>query len=422
MVRNDMKNIFTNNSFLPSSYSLIAKNTGLLIALQLLQRLLGLATTYFVVRALGQDGFGNYQFVLSVVGVVAIFGMPGLNNAVMQSVARGFRGTYRASIRPAVLGALVGATVLAGITGWAFLTNPNGPAAALFGALLLFVFAHGLTQWKGLKSGTEDFAGVVKLSGSASIATSLLLIGSVVFLTDSYAALVIVIFAVQGVLNLLATWMSLRSVRPDEPVEKGSIRYGVVTTGWMVFGCVAMYVDKLLIYTFMSPASLAIFVAAERVPGLTKEFIKNLGAALAPRFARHSHYTKRVDRAFQVFSVVAGFAIVAFAFTLLPWFIVLVFGEEYRESVPYAQALMCSIAIVNSVPLRSRWIRSRQDTASFRDVSIIMALCRIVVSAALIPFFGLTGAVVSAFISRIGYVITVTVVMKKRYPLSERDE
>ena len=88
-----MNSVFDPRSLLSGSYSLIAKNAGLLIGLQAVQRLLGLVTTYFVVRVLSQDGFGSYQYVLSVIGVVSIFGMPGINNAVMQSVARGYRGT-----------------------------------------------------------------------------------------------------------------------------------------------------------------------------------------------------------------------------------------------------------------------------------------------------------------------------------------
>ena len=162
-----MKSLFDKDSFLPASYALIVKNTGLLVVLQLVQRLLGLATTYFVVRVLSQEGFGSYQFVLSIVGIVAIFGMPGINNAVMQSVARGYRGTYRASIRPSLLGSLIGVAVLAVIACWYLFANGGGTAEAIIIALLLFPVAYGLTQWKGLRTGLEDFSGVVKLNGAA---------------------------------------------------------------------------------------------------------------------------------------------------------------------------------------------------------------------------------------------------------------
>jgi len=419
---NGMKSFFDKNSFFSLCYALIVKNTGLLFGLQVVQRIFGLATTYVVVRILSPAAFGEYHFVLSVIGVAAIFGLPGINNAVMQSVARGHLGTYRASVRPAFLTSFVGSLTLAVFGGYYQFAGSSDLSLGFFAAAALFPLAHGLTQWKGLKTGQEDFVGVVKLNGAAAIATSLLLIGTVLFVTDAFAVLVVIILVVQTTLNVSTTVASFRQVRRDESVEDGSIRYGLITTAYMVFGHVAMYIDKLLIFAFLTPASLAVFVAAERLPELVKALIKNIGVVLAPRFARHRHYTRRVDRAFTAFSIVAGIAIVAFAFTLLPWMLVLIFGDDYRESVPYAQVLMCSIAIVSSVPLRGRWVKSQQDAAGFRDLNAIMAIIRIVASSALIPFFGLKGAVISAVLARIGYVITVYVVMKKRYPAKEDDE
>jgi len=417
-----MKSLFDKDSFLPASYALIVKNTGLLFVLQVVQRLLGLMTTYFVVRALSQEGFGSYQFVLTVVGVVSIFGLPGINNAVMQSVARGYRGTYRVSIRPALLCSLIGSFLLVCVGCWYYFMSDNELGSSFFLATMVFPLTYGLMQWQGLRTGLEDFSGVVKLTGAAAIATSLLLIGTVVFVTNEIAVLVIIILAVQAMLNLVGTAKSFRVVKRDEPAEKGSIRYGLVTTAYMVFGHVAIYADKLLIYAFMTPASLAIFVAAERIPEIVKSLVKNVGGALAPRFARHRHYTRRVDRAIWVFSIVAGLAIVVFAFTLLPWIVVSIYGDGYRDAVPYAQVLMCSVAIANSVPLRARWIRSQQDAAGFRDVNAVIAICRIAASAVLIPLFGLKGAVISAVLARITGMVTIHIVMKRRYPFKDGGE
>jgi O-antigen/teichoic acid export membrane protein len=417
-----VKSDFNNQSWIPPSLALVAKNAGLLFCLQAVQRLFGLVTTYFVVRALSQEGFGSYQFVLTVVGVVSIFGLPGINNAVMQSVARGYRGTFRASIRPALLCSLIGSFLLVCVGCWYYFMRDNDLGSSFFLATMVFPLTYGLMQWQGLRTGLEDFSGVVKPAGAAAIATSLLLIGTVVFVTNEIAVLVAIILSVQAMLNLIGTAKSFRVVKRDEPVERGSVRYGLVTTAYMVFGHVAIYSDKLLIYAFMTPASLAIFVAAERIPQIVKSLVTNVGAALAPRFARHRHYTRRVDRAIWVFSIVAGLAIVVFAFTLLPWIVVSIYGDGYRDAVPYAQVLMCSVAIASSVPLRSRWIKSQQDAVSFRDVNAVIAICRIAVSAVLIPLFGLKGAVISAVLARITGMVTIHIVMKKRYPLKEDPE
>jgi O-antigen/teichoic acid export membrane protein len=349
--------------------------------------------------------------------VAAVFGLPGINNAVMQSVARGHPGTYRASVRPAFFTSFAGSVILVGFAGYYHTAENTDLSVGFLAAAAMYPFAYGLTQWKGLRTGKEDFLGIVKLTGLASAVTSLMLIIAVLYVTDSFAVLVAIIVLVQAVLNVSVTISSLRKEKKSDSVEPGSIRYGVKTTAYSIFGTLAQYVDKLLIYAFITPAALAIFVAAERIPEQIKALIKNLATVLAPRFARHKGYTKRVDRAFNVFSIVTGVTVVVIAFTVLPWIVVLLFGDSYRESVPYAQALMCSIAIVSSVPLRSRFILSRQDTASFRDINLAMSISRIVASIILIPLLGITGAVISTFVSRIGYAVAIYFVMKKRYPI-----
>jgi len=406
---------------IPRSYTEIARNAGFLFGLQSLQRILGLLTTYFVVRAISQSSYGEYNFALSLIDVIAIAALPGLGNAVMQSVARQYRGTYRAALRPSFLCSLVGSAVLLGMGGWYLRSGSTALAVAFLGAAALFPFAYGLTQWKGLKMGGEDFAGIARLEGITAVATSLALIVAVLSVSQSIATLVVIILLARSVLNVFVTRRTLGQVGKGEPVESGSIRYGVKTTAYSVFGLVAKHVDKLLLFTFMTPATVGVFVAAERIPELIKEQIKNLAAVAAPRFARHERYTKRVDRAFRLFSFVVGGVIVLVAFTILPWALLLIYGESYRESVPYAQALMCSLAIANTAPLRFRFVSSRQDTASFRDVNAFVAIFRIVVSAVLVPTLGLLGAVLSAFAARIGYVVAINIVMKKRYPLDEAE-
>jgi O-antigen/teichoic acid export membrane protein len=414
-----MKSIFDNNSFLPENYALIVKNTGLLAGLQGLQRIFGLAATYFVVRALSPTAFGEYHFVLSIIGVVAVFGLPGMSNAVMQAVARGHVGTFRLSVRPTFLASLIGVVTLLVFGGYYRATGGNDLSLAFFAAAALYPFAYGLKQWAGLRTGKEDFAGIVKLNGTASVVTSLLLIGAVLYVTDSFAVLVGIIVLVQAVLNVSVTVSTLRKMGEGGSVESGSISYGVKTTAYSIFATLAQYVDKLLIYAFITPAALAVFVAAERIPEQVKALIKNLATVLAPRFARHRGYTKRVDRAFKLFSIVTGVGIVLIAFTILPWAVVALFGDGYKESVPYAQALMCSIALVSSVPLRSRFIVSQQDSASFRDINLAMSISRIVTSAIFIPLLGIVGAVISAFVSRIGFAVAIYIVMKKRYPITD---
>jgi len=82
----------------PRRHLKIGKNAAFLFGLNGFRSALGLVITYFLVRALSQESFGEYNFLLSLIGLLSIFTLPGLNEAIMQSVARGKVGTYRAAL------------------------------------------------------------------------------------------------------------------------------------------------------------------------------------------------------------------------------------------------------------------------------------------------------------------------------------
>lgn len=100
-------------------------------------------------------------------------------------------------------------------------------------------------------------------------------------------------------------------------------------------------------------------------------------------------------------SLVMGVFFILFAIFALPSLVVLFFGQSYRESVVYAQLLVGALAVRNASSLRFRFIRSKLDAYSYRNVLIIGSAVKIVASVTLIHLFGLGGAVASVFIHRL---------------------
>jgi O-antigen/teichoic acid export membrane protein len=399
----------------PQRHLKIGKNTAFLFGLNAFRKVLGLATTYFLVRALSQESFGEYSFLLSVIGFSSLFALPGLNNAIVQSVARGKPGVYRAALPIAFFSSFLGSFVLIGFGVWYANHDNNVLASSFFLASAIFPFAHGLSQWGTLKAGKEDFESIVKLKSLGYFLTSILIIWGIHLFPGNILVPLGIILIIQAILNLALTYTSLRQVGKDQLLEKDIIPYGLKTSLWGGIGLAAKYIDKFLIFYFLSPAALAIYVAAERFPSLFNNLIKNLSVALAPRFAKHDYFTERLNRLMKYFSYCVVVAVLVFAFSLLPWLVVFIFGESYSEAVPYAQALVCTVAIGGALPLRVRFIKSKLDNKSFKEIVIARSVTRIVSNLILIPTLGLKGAVITVFLSRIINSITVHRIFVKRY-------
>ena len=403
----------------PAGYKQIARNTALLFGLQAIQSLMSLVSVYFLVRFFDQTAYGEYNLVLNIINTTTVFVLPGMGNAIMQSVSRNHKGTYRAAIPLVFLFSLLGSVCLTAAGLWFHLTHNASLSFSFYAAAALFPFAHGLKNWRSLQTGTERFGTIVKIDSALSIITVLLIVTSILNSRFSILQGILIILGVQAVANIFMTTTTLKSIDKNAPVEKESISYGMKTSLYTALATIANYLDKILIFFLMSPSSLAIYVAAEKIPNMAKNVIKNLGMSLAPRFAKHKAYTKRVDDAFKLFSIIVGIAIILFSFTLLPWLVIAIFGETYRDSLIYAQALMCSLAIANTSPLRLRFINSQPDAESFRDTTLKLAGIKIFLILALVPIFKLNGAVLAVFLTRVINVIIIHNVIKKRYPIDE---
>jgi O-antigen/teichoic acid export membrane protein len=99
----------------------------------------------------------------------------------------------------------------------------------------------------------------------------------------------------------------------------------------------------------------------------------------------------------------------------LPTAVTLLFGDNYAEAIPYAQALACAVAMGSLANLRFRYIRSKIDARGFRDITLVSSIVRLFAFLVLVPPFGLLGAVVATFVYRLALMVVTQVVIKRHY-------
>lgn len=398
----------------------LGKDAFWVLAMRGVQRLLGLATIYVLVRTLDQATFGTYQFILSMVGIFTITVFPGLQNAVMQSVSRGYGGTYKAALPWSLAGSSVGALLLFGAGCWYLFDNSHDIAQGLFVAAVIFPLAHGLTNWRGVFAGKEDFAGIFKIESAFAALMALFIIGLSLLYPGEILIPLAVVLAGRALQNIYATILAFKCVEDRTDIEPTSITYGLKTTINAFINEGAKHIDKILLFFFLSPAATALYFAADRIADLIKSTFLSLGGVLGPRFARHKHYAAHVDRALKLVSIVSAATVVIFAFTLLPWVMDFLFGAEYSEAIPYAQALLCISTISFYTGLRNRFIRSRLDAKSLGIITFSAASSRILTSLALVPLYGIPGAVIATLIQAVIGYATVHVIMIRKYPIQSQ--
>jgi len=394
----------------------LAGDMGSLTAQRVFQRAVGLVSLYFVVRHLSQTDFGQYQFAAVAVAAAAFMALPGLDNAVMQSVARGSEGLYRRATRAALFGSLLGAVLLIFA---AFVLRSHRPEAflPLLAAAVLFPAYAGLTQWKSVLLARTRFSVWALTESLVSLTTHGLLISAVLLDVRPLWIFVALYFGPGAVMNVLASGLCwARMDGPGDADENDRLfRYGLGVSAVTMVSMIAEQVERIAIFLLLSPAVLAVYLAGDRLSELIRSVAQDGAAVLAPRFARMTAYEGKVEKAIWLICMAAGIGIVVFAFTLAPPLLILIFGPAYAPSIPFAQALLCSVAVGNVGQFQFRFIRSQLDGESFRTVTLWTSGLRIVAGFALVYAFGVWGAVATVFLHRLALSALSSAIVKRRY-------
>ena len=391
------------------------KNLSWLMLLRILQRVLGFVFIYFLVRALTKEDFGNYQFVITVVLLLSGFTLPGLANALVQSVARGYYGTIIPAIKIAFKASLIGSFILAVISLYYWNIGDDKLSVAFMFTAILFPFSYSMVQWKSYKTGMENFSSLAKIESLFFIVTYSLMIMSVIIIPGNLLLPLFILFLLFAATNIFLSYRLSRVVAGCDDIEENSIEYGIKTNYYFSINLISNNFDKFLIFVLLSPALLALYVAAERISEIINELIQDVAMVLAPKFAKTDNYSKKLDYILNILGVILAILIIAFSFTALPFLFILLFGDQYSDAIVYAQALLCSIAIGNVAILKFRFISSKLDSDSYKTITLWMSSVKIISSLVLIPIMGVVGAIVSAFIYRISMSIVTHVMIKNKY-------
>lgn len=403
-----------------SKYRQILQDFSYMYVVVFIQKVLALATTYFLVRVLSENQFAEYTIVISYLSLFAAFSLPEIGNAVMQSAARNSSGVYIKAQRVMFLGTIIAGLLLLGVAVvHKFLGDHS---SSLFWAIVLiavlFPFYRGLTIWKSYLLGLKKFKNLSFLNSASHIVTH----ASMIFVlfnfdTSSYILLILLYILVPSALNIGMSIFDRKVCTKDKdvPLEEGIMDYGLKTSFYSALHALAFRLDHFVIFYFISPEVFALFAVANRIPELLRGVTQTLAAVLAPRFATASFITSDVKKSIHWFSISYGLLIIVMAFTIYPYFMDFMFGEKYADAILYSQVIMCSLIIGNVANLNFRYIRSQKDTHSYKLVMLTISFTRILTVIILVPLFGIWGAIASMFVYRLSLLLIVNYIIKTKY-------
>ena len=352
--------------------------------------------------------YGNYQYVLSLVGIISIFSLPEMETATIQAVARRFEGSFIQGFKTKLKWGLLGSLSALIIAGYYFFQgNANLPLVFLVVALFIFFF-NACLAYTGLLTGRRLFSVQVKYNAVTQVVAGLVMLLTLFLIKEfffdlpNYSVLFLIIsvyFVSRTLLRFFFLVRTKRKFSPNTKEDPKTIPYGKKLSFSLVIDFLASSLDKILVFHYLGAIELAVYAFAVLVPEQLHTFIKQVNTLVMPKFSVRSKARIRATILKKMSYLALLVSILALAYLIIAPFVYQIFFPKYLDSIPYSRIYALSV-----IPLAfsmATVFRAKMMVKQLYQIRIIVPIIRAGLFLILIPLYGLWGAISAILIIRI---------------------
>ena len=349
---------------------------------------------------LPKESYGIYKYVISLANSISFLTLTGMNIAVSQAIARGHEEIFPYAVKTQLkwnVLFLLGASAL----GTYYLLKGNAVFAfSLFILGAFFPLNTALNTYGIFLHGKREFKKNSLYGMTAGIFYFLMMLG-ILFLTDNVLALVAVYAAASFLPTLFFYLRTVKTVKSDGSVPKERkevLRYAKHLSVTNVFSVISQYIDKILVFQFLGPVSLAVYAIASAVPERVSGFIKNISTLILPKISdKDISEIKAVFYKRVIQSVIIGSALSAIYILTAP-ILFKIFIPQYLDSLFYSQLLSLSFIFLAPANYVGNVFHAKKMIGTIYRSSVAANVLRIALFLTLGIYWGILGMITSTLL------------------------
>jgi len=361
-----------------------------------------------------KETYGVYRYVLSLVGILSVFTLGGMNTAIARAVARGSEGMLLPAFKTRLAWGIIGGIASLGAAGFYF---SRGDIALVFCFLIAAFFLplmDSLTLYESFWEGRKLFKTraiyniFVRIFAVAALAATLIL-------TKNLFLILLAYFFFYTLFRFICFWIAIRKAASCQKQDSETISYGKHLSLMNVMGVVSSQLDKILLWHFLGPVALASYILAITPVDHLGNLFKNIFPLSVPKFSQQSLETIQAT----LFKKIAKLALVGVCFIglyviLAPW-IYKLFFPIYLESVPYSRFYtIVTLLMIPQIPLLAV-LAAQMKKKELYIVKFTSPALRIALVFILLPLYGIWGAILTIiFTQAINLVLLLFFLRKQR--------
>ena len=236
--------------------------------------------------------YGEYKYIFSMFGLLAIPTLTGMGTAATKSVAQGYEGTPSAALRTKIRWGLVGSMASASIAIY-YAVQGNLELAGAFLLVMLFLpFVDTLSIYNSILTGKKLFRVSTVYEIVVQLISAITIIGTL-FVTNNLLVVLAVYFITFTVIRFLIFKIVIKRHTGNSNIDKETTRYGKHLSAMDILSTVSDALDSILLWQFVGPAPVAVYAFAKGIPVQISVAMQRIMTLAFPKFAQRDFQTIR---------------------------------------------------------------------------------------------------------------------------------
>jgi len=352
--------------------------------------------------------FGNYQYILSLVGIISIFSLPEIGTAVVQAVARKYEGSFIRGFKTQLKWGILGSLSALGIAGYYWLQgNKNLPLSFLIIAIFLPLFNASIIYLSFLTGRKlfniqAKYDSITQVAAAAIMILTLFSVKNFLFDLPVYVILLLIIsiyFLSRTILRFFFFILTKTKFQPNPKEDPKTITFGKHLSLSGLIDILTSYLDKVLLFHYLGAIELAIYAFAVLVPKQIDVLLKHISTLALPKFSvRDKEEIKKIILR-KICYLTILISVLVLIYIIIAPFIYQIFFPKYLNSISYSRLYALSI-IPLSFAIIGHIFRAKMMIKQIYQVRVVIPLVRVGLFLTLIPLYGIWGALWSILVVR----------------------
>ncbi|MCR4322478.1 MAG: oligosaccharide flippase family protein [Candidatus Azambacteria bacterium] len=374
-------------------------------------------------RFIPKETYGTYKYILSIVGILTVTTLRGMDGALTQAVAQANEGTLlpalKAKIRWGMLGAI--GSIFFALYNY-FMGNEVLTISFLVVAVFL-PFMDSLGIYNAFLQGKKQFKTSATYTTASQILAAIILIATVAITKNLYIIL-FAYFASWTFLKLFFFTHAIKKFPPNQKADPSTLSYGKHSSVVSITATVISSFDSIIMFHYLGSIELAVYAFALAPVVQLRGLFNQIPILAIPKLAQRPAREIRQILWKRFFALFAAGSVIAASYIIAAPYLFSVFFPRYLESVALSQVFSLSIPIALANTILGAAISSKL-TSTPKKLLYLWNIPNIIFVIFVLIFiqpFGTMGVVVSRLVSLLSGVLIALYIWRMIEKKEEKQE